>query len=129
MRPGVEQVRQRLGAQRPGRKIGHAPPGIGNAAWATARVAGASLGEPPVRIPRERRKWIRTNRLRFLHSGARKQETTGRIRRIGNHFRHRRGARSNKVQAVWLPYVSSLGGGSVLFYTSALGSRPPAPIS
>jgi hypothetical protein len=39
MRLAVEQIRQRLRAQRPGDKIGHAPLGIGDAARPAPRVA------------------------------------------------------------------------------------------
>jgi hypothetical protein len=56
MRLAVEQIRQRLRARRPGRKVGHAPPGIRD----PARVAGASLGKAPARIARPRQKGIRT---------------------------------------------------------------------
>ena len=52
MRPSVDQVRQRIRAQRPSRKVGHASLGIGNAAWPATRIPGATLGETPVRIAR-----------------------------------------------------------------------------
>src|SRR5258708_3875418 len=56
MRLAVDEIRQRLCAQRPGRKIGHAPLGIGNAARPAAPVAGASLGKAPARVARGRPK-------------------------------------------------------------------------
>jgi hypothetical protein len=50
----VEQIRQRLRTQRPGRKIRQAAPGVGNAARARrARIAGASLGAAHARLARE----------------------------------------------------------------------------
>ena len=70
MRPAVDQIGQRLRAQRPGRKIGHAPLGVGNAALTAARVAGASLSETPLRIARAMQQGIRINRLKFLDSGS-----------------------------------------------------------
>jgi hypothetical protein len=104
MRPAVDQIRQRLRAQRPGRKIGHSPPGVGNAARPTTWVAGASLGKAPVRIARAIQKEIRINRLRFLDSGSGKQELTGRIERIGINFRHRRGSGTNEA-SMWVHYM------------------------
>jgi len=56
MRLAVEQIRQRLHAQRPGDEIGHAAPGIANAARPPARIARAPLGEPPARRAREARR-------------------------------------------------------------------------
>jgi|SRR6516164_443227 hypothetical protein len=53
MRLAVEQLRQRLPAQRPGNEIGDAPPGVADAARPAPRVAGASFGEPPARVARE----------------------------------------------------------------------------
>src|SRR5215469_6046904 len=53
MRLAVEQVRQRLRAQRPCRKVRDAPPRVGNAGRAAAWVAGASLREAPARVARE----------------------------------------------------------------------------
>jgi len=55
MRLAVEEIRQRLRAERPRQKIGHAPPGIANAARPTARVAGASFGEAALFIAPARR--------------------------------------------------------------------------
>jgi hypothetical protein len=55
IRLAVEEVRQRLRAQRAGEEIRGAPLGIGNAGRPAARVAGASSGEPPARVARARR--------------------------------------------------------------------------
>jgi len=49
------------------------------------------------RASRARPRGIRVDRLKFLNSGSRKQEITGRIRRIGNYFRHRRGSGTNEA--------------------------------
>ena len=87
--------------QRPGRKIGHAPLGIADAARPTAKIAGASLGETPARVARARQKEIRVNRLKFFNSLSGKQEITGTIRRIGNYFRHRRGS-GTKEASIWV---------------------------
>jgi hypothetical protein len=59
MRPAVDQIRQRLRAQRPCDEIGHAPLRIGDAARPAPRVAGASLGEAPARATRARHEGIR----------------------------------------------------------------------
>src|SRR5262245_26539606 len=101
MRLAVEQIGERLRAQRPGREIGHAASGIANAGWPPAQVARASLGKPPARIAPARRKGIRTKSLRFLGSGSRKQVITARRRRIGNDFRHLEGLRAKA------PHISS----------------------
>ena len=92
MRLAVEQIRQRLRAQRPGHKIGHTPPGIGDAARPTARVAGASLGKASARVACAGQDGIRIMYLTFLDSGFGKQRETASTRRIGNDFRHRRGS-------------------------------------
>jgi hypothetical protein len=101
MRLAVDQIRERPRAQRPGRKIRHAPLGIGNAARPAARIAGASLGETPLRIARAMQKGIRVNRLKFLDSASGKQEIAGRIGQIGNYFRHRRGSETNEA-SMWV---------------------------
>jgi hypothetical protein len=74
VRLAVEQIRQRRRAQRPGDKIGHAPPGVGDAARPAARVAGASRGEAPARVARAREKGIRIKLLILLDSVSAKQQ-------------------------------------------------------
>jgi len=88
MRLTVEQIRQRLRAQRPCHKVRHAPHGVGDTGRPAARIAGSPLREAPARVTRARQKSIRVKLLRFLDSGFRKQVRTGRCRRIGNNFRH-----------------------------------------
>jgi hypothetical protein len=73
MRLAVDQIRQRLSAQWPRRKIGQAPPGIGDATRRATRVAGASLGKPSARMARSGETWIRSKSLRFLDSRPGKQ--------------------------------------------------------
>jgi hypothetical protein len=86
MRLAVEQIRQRPRAQRPGGKIGHAAPGIGNAGRPSVRIAGASLRKPPAPVAHARQKRIRTKSLKFHDFSSRKQAVTGRRRRFGNNF-------------------------------------------
>jgi len=86
----VEQIRQRLRAERPGHKLGHAPLGIADAARPALGVARDSLGEAPARVARARRKRIRTKWLIVHDYSTRKQP--GRIRRVGINVRHRRGS-------------------------------------
>jgi hypothetical protein len=62
MRPAVDQIRQRLRPQRPRRKVGHSPLGIGGATRPAAGIPGASLGEAPARVARARQKGIRCGR-------------------------------------------------------------------
>ena len=59
MRLAVEQIRQRLRAQRPSHEIRHAPLGIGDAARPATRVAGMARGEAPARVARAGGKEIR----------------------------------------------------------------------
>jgi hypothetical protein len=92
MRLAVDQIRQRLRAQRPSRKVGHPPLGIGNAARPPPRIAGAPLHETPSRVARTRQQGIRTKLLIFLDSRSGKQAITGRQWRIGNDFWHQRGS-------------------------------------
>jgi hypothetical protein len=53
MRPAVDQIRQRLRAQRPGRKIGHSPLGIGDAARPAVRMPELPFAKRP-RVSRAR---------------------------------------------------------------------------
>jgi len=60
----VDQLRHCVCAQWPGDKIGHAPPGIGDATRPAPRVARASLGEAPTLHARAWRKEIRTKGMK-----------------------------------------------------------------
>jgi len=104
MRLAVDQIRQRLRAQRPSRKVGHPPLGIGNAARPPPRIAGASLHETPSRVARTRQQGIRTKLLIFPDSRSGKQAITGRQWRIGNDFRHPQGS-SAKEANLYVHYV------------------------
>jgi hypothetical protein len=97
MRLAVEQIQQRLRAKRPGGEIRHAAPGIANAAWPAARVAGASLREPPAPVASAGRRGIRTKSLKFLDSSPEKQVITGGRRRIGYVFRHQWTSETNEA--------------------------------
>jgi hypothetical protein len=70
---------------------------IGNAAWPAAWVARPR--RTPARVARAIQRGIRINRLKLLDSGSGKQETTARIGRIGNYFRHRQGSPGPKRSA------------------------------
>jgi hypothetical protein len=93
MRLAVEQMAQRLNAQRPRHEIGDAPLGIGDAPRPAAWIARASFREAPARVARARAREIRNKSLRLLDSIPRMQVIAGGHRRIGNDFRHRQGSK------------------------------------
>src|SRR5215469_2272178 len=83
MRLAVDEIRQRLWAQRPGNKIGYTPLRVSDAARPAARITRASFGEAPARVARAGQEGIRIKWLRFFNSGLGKQERTG---ELSNHF-------------------------------------------
>src|SRR5947209_6511518 len=96
MRLVIDEIRQRLRAQRPGEEIGHPAAGIADAARPAARIARAPLRKAPARIARARGEWIRSKCLRYLDSELGKQVRTGGRRRIRRDFRHSGGSGASK---------------------------------
>src|SRR5215469_7821439 len=74
-------------------------------------LRGAGDGTRRLALARARRKEIRTKRLTFLDSASEEQEVAGRIRQIGNDFRHRRhsgGTALGRAHSLYVPEAFSI---------------------